>query len=114
MDNISQQLGNRIRTIRVSLGISQEELAFKSGISAAHLGQIERGLKAPTIVTINKIANALNTTLPILFSFDFEIKQNYQSPELNKINSYLSGLPDSDISEILKIIKAIINLKNKN
>lgn len=111
MDNISQQLGNRIRTIRTSLGISQEELAFKSCISAAHLGQIERGLKAPTIVTINKIAKALNITLPILFSFDIT-NTSLSSPEINKINTYLTGLPDSELSEILKIIKAIIKLKN--
>ena len=111
MDNISQQLGNRIRTIRTALGISQEELAFKSGISAAHLGQIERGLKAPTIVTIDKIAKALNITLPILFSFDVT-NVPASSSEINKINTYISGLSDSDVSEILKIIKAIIKLKN--
>lgn len=111
MDNISQQLGNRIRTIRTTLGISQEELAFKSGISAAHLGQIERGLKAPTIVTIDKIAKALNVTLPILFSFDLT-NVPVSSPEINKINTYLSGLPDWEVSEILKIIKAIIKLKS--
>lgn len=111
MDNISQQLGNRIRTIRTTLGISQEELAFKSGISAAHLGQIERGLKAPTIVTIDKIAKALNVTLPILFSFDLT-NVPVSSPEINKINTYLSGLPDGEVSEILKIIKAIIKLKS--
>lgn len=112
MDNISQQLGTRIRSIRVSLGISQEELAFKSGISAAHLGQIERGLKAPTLTTIDKIAKALNITLPILFSFDITNTPN-TSHELNKINVYLSGLSDSETAEIFKIIKAIVNLKNK-
>ncbi|MEI3162894.1 MAG: helix-turn-helix transcriptional regulator [Lachnospirales bacterium] len=69
MDNISQQLGNRIRTIRTTLGISQEELAFKSGISTAHLGQIERGLKAPTIVTINKIAKSSKCYSPNSFQF---------------------------------------------
>lgn len=112
MDNISQKLGKRIRSIRISSGISQEELAFMSGISAAHLGQIERGLKAPTILTIDKIAKALNITLPILFSFDVINTPNI-SPELNKINSYLSNLTDDELNDILKIIKAIMNLKNK-
>ncbi|MDO4302103.1 MAG: helix-turn-helix transcriptional regulator [Clostridia bacterium] len=112
MNNISQQLGNQIRNIRTSLGISQEELAFKSGISAAHLGQIERGVKAPTITTISKIANALNITLPVLFSFDITNTPNNTS-KLNKINTYLSNLSEDDLNDILKIIKAIINLKNK-
>lgn len=111
MDNITNQLGNRIRTIRTALGISQEELAFKSGISAAHLGQIERGLKAPTIITIDKIAKALNISLPILFSFDI-VGTPVTKSDLNKINTYLTGLSENEISEILKIIKAIIKLKN--
>ncbi|MEI3163921.1 MAG: helix-turn-helix transcriptional regulator [Lachnospirales bacterium] len=70
MDNISQQLGNRIRTIRTTLGISEEELAFKSGISAAHLVKSKEDSKAPTIVTIDKIAKSSKCYSPILFSFD--------------------------------------------
>lgn len=112
MNNISQQLGSQIRNIRISLGISQEELAFKSGISAAHLGQIERGVKAPTITTISKIASALNITLPILFSFDITNTPN-NTNKLNKINAYLSNLSEDELNDILKIIKAIMNLKNK-
>ncbi|MCD7778406.1 MAG: helix-turn-helix transcriptional regulator [Clostridiales bacterium] len=112
MNDISQKLGGRIRSIRLSMGINQEELAFKSGISAAHLGQIERGLKAPTITTINKIANALNITLPILFSFDLTTAPAV-SPELNKINAYLSGFNPEELKEISKIIKSIAAFKNK-
>ena len=92
MDEFTKQLGDRIRNLRLSSGMNQEELAFKSGISAAHLGQIERGLKSPTISTIQNI--------------------NVTSPELNKINSYLSGLSECDIKDISKIIKSIIHIKN--
>ena len=111
VDEFTKQLGDRIRNLRLSSGMNQEELAFKSGISAAHLGQIERGLQSPTISTIQKIAKALNVTLPILFSFDLPTI-NVTSPELNKINSYLSGLSECDIKDISKIIKSIIHIKN--
>ena len=37
---------------------------------------------------------------------------NIMLTEINKINTYLSGLPDWEVSEILKIIKAIIKLKS--
>lgn len=40
MNNIGVELGKEIRKRRNNLGISQEELAFKSGISAAHLGRL--------------------------------------------------------------------------
>ena len=112
MADITKQLGKQIRTIRNVQGISQEELAFKSGISAAHLGQIERGLKAPTIITIEKIASALEVSLSTLFSFD-NIPIPVSSSKLNGINAYISNLSDDEIDEIYKIIRAIINLKNK-
>lgn len=112
MNDISQQLGTQIKKIRTSLGMSQEALAFKADISAAHLGQIERGVKSPTITTIAKIAKALNVTLPILFSFDITNTPNTNG-KLNKIDAYLSNLTDDELNEILKIIKSIVNLKSK-
>ena len=60
MTDISAAIGKRIRTFRNAQGISLEELSFKAGLNAAHLGQIERGLRNPTIETLNRIATALD------------------------------------------------------
>ncbi|KAB4867635.1 helix-turn-helix transcriptional regulator, partial [Bacteroides thetaiotaomicron] len=56
MSDIAIQLGQRLRALRRERGISQEELSFKAGISAAHLGQIERAVKKPTVEPIGKLA----------------------------------------------------------
>jgi len=69
MDNLSVKFGKRLRTLRTEKKMSQEELAFKAGISPAHLGQIERVEKKPTLETIGKLAEALEISLPELFSF---------------------------------------------
>ena len=60
MTDISAAIGKRIRTFRNAQGISLEELSFKADLNAAHLGQIERGLRNPTIETLNRIATALD------------------------------------------------------
>lgn len=60
MTDAARKLGMRIRQLRNEKNMSQEELSFKAGISSAHLGQIERATKNPTIDTISKIASALN------------------------------------------------------
>lgn len=57
------KLGNNIRAIRSEKGISQEELAFKINSARNFIGCIERAEKAPTIITLARIANALNITL---------------------------------------------------
>ena len=40
MTDISAAIGKRIRTFRNAQGISLEELSFKAGLNAAHLGQM--------------------------------------------------------------------------
>lgn len=55
-------VGAIIADLRGSIGMSQEELAHRASLHRTHIGQIERGLKSPTIATLQRIAKALNTT----------------------------------------------------
>jgi transcriptional regulator with XRE-family HTH domain len=86
--------------------MSQEELSFKAGISAAHLGQIERSLKNPTIDTVSGIASALGVTLSELFSFSKATTAS-STAIANKISAYLSSMSEDEQKDILKIIKII-------
>ena len=61
-EKIMSALGERIRFIRHKRSLSQEELAFRANINSAYLGQVERGLRCPTIDTLCKIALALEVT----------------------------------------------------
>lgn len=60
---ILKNLGENIRKLRINLGISQEELAFKINSARNFIGCIERAEKSPTIYTLYRIANALNVKL---------------------------------------------------
>lgn len=63
-------IGERIRYFRHLRGWSQEQLALRAGLNTAFLGHLERGLKSPTVRTVEKIANALEITLGELFADD--------------------------------------------
>lgn len=65
--NINQNFGSRIAEIRKSLGISQEELAFRCGVHRTYIGAIERGEKSPTLNTIQRLANGLNVPINDFF-----------------------------------------------
>jgi len=41
VDTIEKQFGERVRELRLARGLSQEELAFRSGIHRTYLGGIE-------------------------------------------------------------------------
>lgn len=110
MDDISIFLGNRIRELRKDKGMSQEELAFKSNINPAHLGQIERALKSPTLDTINKIALGLNIQLYELFQ-SYSPCTSTSTPEnliISKINYYLISMKPAQQKAILHLIKSFI------
>lgn len=62
-DKISNKIGLKIKLLRNKLGISQEELGFRSNISKQQIGLIERGESSPTIDTLAQIAKALEIAL---------------------------------------------------
>ena len=64
---INKQLGYRIRYLRTQKGLSIEDLALEAGVNRNYLGDLERGMRNPTVVVLNKIASALNISLSELF-----------------------------------------------
>ena len=61
--NSYKTIGKNIRTIRKSLKISQEELAFRINSARNYIGCIERGEKVPSITILMDISIALSCTL---------------------------------------------------
>jgi FMN phosphatase YigB (HAD superfamily)/DNA-binding XRE family transcriptional regulator len=57
-------LGRQLQAVRQRAGLTQQALCHKAGLSYSTLAKIERGaIKAPSIFTIQSIADALGTTL---------------------------------------------------
>ncbi len=62
-----QHIGNLIQDLRKRKGLTQEELALKSGVSYTSLIKIERGsVQNPTVKTIKKLADSLEISVDIL------------------------------------------------
>ena len=55
-------VGRNAARIRRERGMTQEELAEKSGLSQQYLSGLEQGRRNPTIVTIYEIALALEVS----------------------------------------------------
>lgn len=58
--NIKAKLGTKIKSIRLEKKISQEKLAHLSDLDRTYIHSIEKGERNISIVTIEKISNALN------------------------------------------------------
>ena len=57
------QFANNMRLLREAKGWSQEKLAEYSYLHRTYIGAIERAEKMPSLVTVIKIANALNVNV---------------------------------------------------
>lgn len=66
--SIKQRFGLGIKQRRVELGISQEELAFRSGLHRTYISDIERGSRNPSLENIEKLAKALEISISTLFA----------------------------------------------
>ena len=60
MKNLTKCFGSRVREIRSSANITQEELATLANIDRGYMGHIERGTKSPTLDKVEMISKALN------------------------------------------------------
>lgn len=65
--DIKQKFGKKVRQLREDLGLSQDELAFKSGIHRTWIGIVERWQRNLTLDNIDRLAKALGVSLEELF-----------------------------------------------
>lgn len=66
MDNIT--VGNRIRELRHSTGLTLQQLAEQADVSWQHLGDVERGTKRGGALFLFKIGKALNCGMDYLIA----------------------------------------------
>jgi CheY-like chemotaxis protein len=59
-------LGKAIKNTRSALGISQEELAARAGLHRTYVSDVERGVRNPSLESVDKLARALELSLPRL------------------------------------------------
>lgn len=61
--DVRERIGLNLQNLRREKGLSQEELAFRSGIHQTYLSGVERGKRNPTALVLQKIAVALESDI---------------------------------------------------
>ena len=70
ISQLQQKIGNRIRELRESKGISQQNLAAICNFEKANLSRLEAGRTNPTISTLHKISEALGISISDLVNVE--------------------------------------------
>lgn len=58
--DIRRRVGLNLKKYRKAAGFSQEGLALECGLHRTYVSGVERGVRNPTVVVLERIADALN------------------------------------------------------
>jgi len=97
-------LGERIKSLRNSQGLTQELLAEKMDINVVYLSNIERGKANPTLNMLIKITETLQVKMWQLFDFEAEQRPKALKKLLTKISS---GMDETELKLAVKLLTAL-------
>lgn len=66
-DNLRSRFGEAVRERRLALGLTQEQLAHKSGLNRSYITDVERGARNLALVNVARLVHALGMTIPAFF-----------------------------------------------
>lgn len=82
-------LGKRVRTRRKMMGLTQEALAEKLGISCSFVGHIERGSRKMSMETLIKISDIMGVSCDYLLQDSLHNVTLISPPTLSEKNQFL-------------------------
>jgi transcriptional regulator with XRE-family HTH domain len=57
--DVRRRVGLNLKRYRKERGLSQEELAFQCGLHRTYVSGMERGVRNPTVLVLERVARAL-------------------------------------------------------
>ncbi len=96
-------LGSRIRSARKEKGFTQEALAEKVDISLAYMGEIERGVKYPSMNVFIKLVEVLDVSADYLMRDKLETGKVHVFNDITRKMEHLKPKQVNAISELIDV-----------
>jgi len=101
---IDKRIGKRVKQCRECLGISQEELAEKTGLTANYISTVERGMSFPRCEKLIILLNGLEVSADAIFCDVLEHSTSYKSSELSEKLASLSPQAQKRILQMVELM----------
>ena len=98
-------LGNRIKSLRVHKGLSQDKLGEFAGLNGKYLGEVERGNSNISITNLSKISDVLD--VPFLSLLNTEHEQD-RAELVKELHQMIDGADDGQLKTIYRVLEAVI------
>ena len=87
MESLTPKLGATVKRLREARQLSREALAERANVAVGQIKALERGKEAPPLGCLLRIAGALGTSMPTLFTLA------EQEPQVQAMFARLRALP---------------------
>ncbi len=102
---LAVQVGERIREIRKEENLSLEALALRCDMNPAYVGHIERGIRNPTLFTLDRICKGLGISIEDLFK---DTPVNLNAAVMRHLEQTLDDLTPEQTQKLLHIVDNVI------
>ncbi|HYH00501.1 MAG TPA: helix-turn-helix transcriptional regulator [Terriglobales bacterium] len=103
------QVAAAIRSLRQRSGMSQRQLAMRMNVPRTYVSKIENEKATPTLSSIERLAQALNVSVPELLSGasgrDTEVRDLLKDDFIAEIVPYLSQLNGMQLTSVLSQVR---------
>lgn len=103
---MTNNLGIKIKQLRLKRKLSQEDLAEKCSVSAAHINLVENGHKNPSLKLLIQVCKVLDTSPNYLLEIN--------DSSANRIMHYMNALTPKQIETLEILVKTYIDLENND
>jgi SOS-response transcriptional repressor LexA len=104
--DIKKIIGDRIKSSRENMSLSQEELGQLTGFSNSRISNWERGTRTPKFSYAEKLAKALEVNVGWLLCMESAITDESSTPNRNHFESIpVYSMKDKDPFESMKVVE---------
>jgi len=101
-------LGERIRSLRATRGMSRKDLARGAGVSERYLANLETGTGNASVLLLRQVAGALDVPLPVVLAevdghadpAGQEGQGGHRAAEFSQLVQWLAQLPAGDLARV--------------
>ena len=112
-EKLSNNLGKILKQRRVMVPLTLQELARASGVSASHLGRIERGERFPSAHVLRKLAQPLGLTESELFTLAGYLPSEpskVERPGVGQLDPYVAAVLSQEPVEVQHAVVTILSV----
>lgn len=98
-------MGERLRKLRTSNGLSQRKLAKMSGVTNGLISMIEQGQTSPSVASLKRILDAIPMTFSEFFSIEYPEESDvfFRKNQLREINPLRVFRVDGESNKLVSL-----------